>query len=108
MADLLNVTDETFETEVLKAESPVLVDFWAEWCGPCKRLMPAVEELASELAGKVKIVKCDVDRARQTASRYGIFSIPTLLLFVQGEVKEQIQHPNGKQAILSRLQGYLQ
>jgi thioredoxin 1 len=79
------VTDTTFEAEVLKAEGPVVVDFWAEWCGPCKMIGPALEEIASEMAGKVTIAKLNVDENPDTTIRYGVRSIPTLILFKNGE-----------------------
>lgn len=84
MANVQEVTDANFESEVLKAETPVLVDFWAPWCGPCRMVAPIVEELSQEYAGKVKFVKLNTDDNVQTASRYGIRSIPTLLVFNGG------------------------
>jgi thioredoxin 1 len=78
------VSDTTFESEVLKAKGPVVVDFWAEWCGPCKAIAPALEEIAKSLGDKVKILKLNVDENPQTASKYGIQSIPTLMLFKDG------------------------
>jgi thioredoxin 1 len=80
------VSDTNFETEVLKATEPVVVDFWAEWCGPCKMIAPALEEIAGSLNGKVKIVKLNVDENPATAQKYGIMSIPTLMLFKNGEL----------------------
>jgi len=85
----VNFTDATFDTDVLKAEVPVLVDFWAEWCGPCRMMGPTVEQVAKDYAGKVKVGKLDVDSNQQTASRYGIRGIPTLLLFKGGQIVEQ-------------------
>jgi len=84
------VTDNTFETEVLKSELPVLVDFWAEWCGPCKMIAPAVEELAKSYDGKMKFAKLDVDNNNKTALQYGVMSIPTLIIFKDGQEKERI------------------
>src|SRR5438552_13304389 len=84
------VTDANFDTEVIKAETPVLVDFWAPWCGPCRMVAPVVEELSQEYAGKVKFVKLNTDDNVRTASQYGIRSIPTLLVFKGGEPVGQI------------------
>ena len=80
------VSDSDFEAEVLKSVEPVVVDFWAEWCGPCKMIAPALEEIAGSLNGKVKIVKLNVDENPATAQKYGIMSIPTLMLFKNGEL----------------------
>ena len=90
MGDVQQVTDESFDREVLKAELPVLIDFWAPWCGPCKAIGPVVDELAKEYAGKLKVVKMNVDDNPQTPSKYGVRGIPNLILFKGGEVKDQI------------------
>ena len=86
----VQVNDAGFDAEVLKHELPVLVDFWAPWCGPCRAIAPVVEELSEEFAGKVKICKMNVDENPSTPSKYGIRAIPTLILFKNGEVVEQV------------------
>jgi thioredoxin 1 len=83
------VSDATFESEVLKATNPVVVDFWAEWCGPCKMIAPALEEIAGSLGEKVKIVKLNVDENPQTAAKYNIQSIPTLMIFKNGSLSSR-------------------
>ena len=80
------VTDATFDQDVLKASGPVVVDFWAEWCGPCRMISPALEEISNSLNGKVKVVKLNVDENPATTTKYGIMSIPTLMLFKNGEL----------------------
>ncbi len=100
-------TDENFEEEVLKSDIPVLVDFWAVWCGPCKMIAPIVEQLAEELSGKVKIGKLDVDTNQETSIKYGIRGIPTLLIFNEGKVVDTIVGAVPKANILSKLQNYL-
>ena len=88
--DLVILQDATFDQEVLKSDIPVLVDFWAVWCGPCKAIAPTVEELAKQYKGKVKVAKMDVDEHQQVPQQYGIRSIPTLLLFKGGRVVDTI------------------
>jgi thioredoxin 1 len=90
MAQISEFTDANFENEVLKSDQPCLVDFWAEWCGPCRMVGPVVEEIAKEYEGKLKVGKVNVDQNTQTASKYGIMSIPSLLFFKQGKVVDQI------------------
>jgi len=91
MADnIVHVSDDNFETEVLKSPLPVLLDLWAPWCGPCRAIAPIVDELAGEYAGKLKVVKMNVDENPRTPSRYGVRGIPNLILFKNGEVQQQI------------------
>ncbi len=95
----VTLTDQNFEEEVLKSEPPVLVDFWAPWCGPCRMVGPVVEELAGEYEGKVKVGKLNVDESQETAQKYGIMSIPTLAIFKNGEVFQQMLGAQSKEAI---------
>ena len=90
MADPIVLTDDNFASEVLESDRPVLVDFWATWCGPCRMVSPIVEELAGEYDGRAKVGKLDVDSAQRTAQEYGIRSIPTLLIFREGKVADQV------------------
>jgi thioredoxin len=97
------VTADRFEDEVLKSEIPVMVDFWAEWCGPCKALSPTVDAIAAEYAGKIKVLKLDVQTEAVVASKYGVSSIPTLLLFKGGEIADRVVGFKPKQEITSRI-----
>ena len=90
MGDVHAISDDTFETEVLQSGTPVLIDFWAPWCAPCRAIAPVVDELAKEYAGKLKVVKMNVDDNPRTPQRYGVRGIPNLILFQGGQVKEQI------------------
>ena len=103
MAKPSEVTDANFETEVIKSDKPVLVDFWAPWCGPCKAIAPVVEEVAGTYAGRLKVVKMNVDDNPLTPSRYGVRSIPNLLLIKNGQVKEQIVGAVPKQTFVSAI-----
>lgn len=103
----LTFTDENFENEVLNSDVPVLIDFWAEWCGPCKAIAPIVEELAKEYAGKIKIGKVDVDNNQQTAIKFGVRSIPTLLIIKDGQVNDLIIGTVPKPQIVQKLNAAL-
>jgi len=88
--DIIEVTDKNFEEDVLKSEMPVLLDFWAVWCGPCKIIVPSLENIAQDYKGRLKVAKMNVDESPMTPSKFSVMSIPTLLLFQGGEVKETI------------------
>jgi thioredoxin 1 len=101
------LTDANFNSEVLKSNVPVLVDFWAEWCYPCKMIAPVVKEISSEYAGKLKVGKLDTDRNQTTAVQYGISGIPTLLLFKNGQVVDRIVGALTKHALKAKIDYYL-
>jgi thioredoxin 1 len=104
MAKPVEITDTNFEQEVLKSDVPVLIDFWAVWCGPCRVIAPVVEEIAGEYEGKLKVGKLDVDNNPQVAVKYGIRSIPTLLIFNNGEVSDQLIGALPKAQIVDRVE----
>src|SRR6201999_2598856 len=93
-ANVVTVTDANFETEVLKSDKPVLVDFWAPWCGPCKMIAPLIDQLATEQSTRFRVGKLNVDDAQAVASKYGVSSIPTLLVFKNGEVVQKLMGGN--------------
>ncbi len=107
MTKPIHVTDSTFDAEVLKSDIPVLADFWAEWCGPCKTVAPVLEEIAEEYNGELKIAKLEVDENGQTARQFGVKSIPTLILFTNGQPVERLVGAMPKEQLLSRIRPHL-
>ena len=106
-ANTLNFTDDSFDQDVLQAEKPVLVDFWATWCGPCVAMAPVIDQVADEYEGKVKVGKLDVDSNPGSASRYQVRGIPTMLLFKNGQVVDQVVGAVGKSKLTQILDGHL-
>jgi len=107
LSKALVVTDASFEQEVLKSNTPVIVDFWAAWCGPCKMIAPILDEIANEFDGRIKVAKLDVDSNNKTAGRYNIMSIPSLLFFKNGQLVDQIVGAMPKSQLTSRLEKVL-
>ncbi|MFD0267120.1 thioredoxin [Streptomyces sp. NPDC127106] len=105
---LKNVTDADFDTEVLQSEKPVLVDFWAEWCGPCRQIAPSLEAIAAEYGDQIEIVKLNIDQNPGTAAKYGVMSIPTLNVYQGGEVVKTIVGAKPKAAIVRDLDSFIE
>ncbi|MDE2928357.1 MAG: thioredoxin [Acidobacteriota bacterium] len=102
-----DVTDQSFETDVLQASDPVLVDFWAAWCAPCRMLSPTIDQIAQDFSGRAKVVKLNVDDNRETSAKYGIRGIPTLLLFKNGELRDQVVGATSRENIARLIENQL-
>ncbi len=107
MSKPITISNDNFDTEVTQSDLPVLIDFWAEWCGPCKMIAPTIEEIAEEYSGKLKVGKLDVDNNSEIAAKYGIRSIPSLLIFVDGNVKDMIIGAVPKSNIVKKLESII-
>jgi len=106
-AGIPDLTDQNFDEEIKSSDAPVLVDFWAEWCGPCKMIAPTLEEISKDFAGRLKVAKLNVDDATSTAQRYEVMSIPTLILFKDGEPRLRIVGAKGKGQLLQEIDPFL-
>ena len=107
MAEVIDVTDQTFEAEVLQSDKPAVIDFWAEWCAPCRQISPIIKDLAEQYGDQVKIVKMDIDSSPNTPGKYGVRAIPTILAFKGGEVVQQLQGARPKGDFEEMIQGLL-
>ena len=107
MANVQEVTDQSFKTEVLDAGKPAIIDFWAEWCAPCRQIAPIIAELAAEYGDRVKIVKMDIDKSPNTPGQFGVRAIPTILAFKNGQVVQQLQGARPKADFLKMVDGLL-
>ena len=107
MAEIAEVTDQNFEAEVLQSDTPVVVDFWAEWCAPCRQIAPIIDKLAEDYSGQVKVFKMNVDESPQTPGKYGVRAIPTVLAFKGGQVVQQVQGARPKSAFEEMITGLL-
>ncbi len=105
MKATIEINEANFETEVVKSDRPVLVDFWADWCGPCKMLAPVLDEIAAEQSGRAKVAKVNVDESPELAARFGIQAIPTLLYFAGGKLRDKSVGVQGRKTIVSKLEG---
>ncbi len=107
MSHVVHVTDDNFQSEVMECDSPVLIDFSAAWCGPCKQLAPIVEELAKEYDGRLKVANVDVEESQQTALKYGIMSVPTILFLKDGKIADQLVGNHPRQTLVDRIEKVL-